>query len=126
MNPDDAKRKYALVIEDEPLISRVCKKILLSEGFEVDTAINSSIAKEMIAEKKYDLCLSDIRTPKMDGMEFYKYLEKEYPNLADKIIFTTGDVLSGNIATFLKESKRPFLPKPFLPDELKKIVRTIR
>ena len=125
MNPDDVKRKCALIIEDEPLISRMCRKILAAEGFDVDLAANGLIAKEMVAKKEYDLCLSDVRTPEMNGMEFYAYIEKEFPVLTNKVVFTTGDVLSGNITIFLKTCQRPFLQKPFLPDELKKIVRKI-
>jgi len=114
-----------LVVEDEPLISRVCRKTLSSEGFEVDIAMNGLIAKDMVTKKDYDICLSDIRTPQMNGIEFYRYLEKEYPGMARKVIFTTGDVLSGNIDIFLQEVGSPFLPKPFLPDDLRKIVRKI-
>ena len=125
MNPDNAKRKCALVIEDEPLIARVCRKTLVAEGFDVDLAANGLIAKEMVAKKEYDLCVSDVRTPEMNGMEFYAHVEKEYPLLANKIVFTTGDVLSSNIAVFLQTCKRPFLQKPFLPEDLKKIVRKI-
>ena len=125
MNQNEAKRKRALVVEDEPLISRVCRKTLCTEGFEVDVATNGPIAKEMVANRVYDLFLSDIRTPQMNGIEFYRYLEEEYPAMAGKVIFTTGDVLSGNIDTFLKEVNKPFLPKPFLPDDLKQIVRKL-
>jgi len=125
MDHNSAKRKCALVVEDEPLISRVCQKTLSTEGFEVDIAMNGLIAKEMVANKNYDLFLSDIRTPQMNGIEFYRYLEEEYPAMAGKVIFTTGDILSGNIDTFLKEVNKPFLPKPFLPDDLKQIVRKL-
>jgi len=115
-------RKIALVVEDEPMISRVCRKALMNNGFEVDIAINGLVAKKMVAERKYDLCLTDIRTPAMNGIELYRYLEKEYPALAERVIFTTGDVLSGNVNAFLKEVNRPFLPKPFSPSELAQVV----
>lgn len=125
MNPDNVKRKWALVIEDEPVISRACKRTLETEGFEVDLAMNGLVAKEMVAVKNYDLCLSDIKTPGMNGMDFYKHIEKEHPSLTSKIIFTTGDSLSVNIDTFLKEVKRPILNKPFLPDDLRKILNSL-
>ena len=123
MTQDNTKPKRALVVEDEPLISRVCRKTLTGVGFEVDIAVNGLVASKMVNEKKYDLCLADIRTPAMNGIELYRYLEKEYPDLARKVIFTTGDILSGNIDAFLKEANRPFLPKPFTPDELKRVVK---
>ena len=52
------------------------------------------IAKKMVDDKSYDLCLSDIRTPGMDGIQLYQYLEQEHPELARRVIFTTGDVMS--------------------------------
>ena len=123
MTQDKMNRKRALIVEDEPMICRVCQKTLVAEGFEVDIAFNGLVAKKLASQKSYDICLTDIRTPAMNGIELYEYLGKEHPDLARKVIFTTGDVLSGNIGAFLKEAGRPFLPKPFTPDELRKVVK---
>jgi CheY-like chemotaxis protein len=123
MTQDTLNRKRALVIEDELVISRICQRTLAAEGFEVDIAVNGSVAKELVRNKAYDLFLSDIRTPKMNGIEFYRYLEQVQPELARRIIFTTGDVLSNNIEQFLNEVKNPYLAKPFDPDQLKKVLR---
>jgi len=123
MTQDNTHRRRALVVEDEPVISQICRRMLMAEGFDVDIAMNGLIAKKMVDDKSYDLCLSDIRTPGMDGTQLYQYLEQEHPELARRIIFTTGDVMSGYIAQFLEGTKRPFLPKPFTPDELKQVIR---
>jgi len=123
MTQDNTHRRRALVVEDEPSISQICQRILMAEGFDVDIAMNGLIAKKMMDDKSYDICLTDIRTPAMDGIQLYQYLEQEHPELARRVIFTTGDVMSGYIAQFLKETKRPFLPKPFTPDELKQVIR---
>jgi CheY-like chemotaxis protein len=116
-------KKIALVVEDEPVIGLVCRRTLMAEGYEVDIAMNGLIGKQMADMKSYDLCLSDIRTPGMNGIELYRYLEQAHPDLARKVIFTTGDILSGNIEEFLNEVKRPYLAKPFAPDELATVVR---
>ena len=123
MTEDNTRHRRALVVEDEPVISRLCQRILIAEGFDVDTAMNGLIAKKMADDRSYDLCLSDIRTPDMNGIQLYEYLEQEHPELARRVIFTTGDVMSASIAQFLKETQRPFLPKPFTPDELKQAIR---
>ncbi len=123
MTQDNTRRRRALVVEDEPVISQICWRILTAEGIDVDIAMNGSIAKKMVDDKSYDLCLSDIRTPAMDGIQLYEYLEQEHPDLARRVVFTTGDVMSGYIAQFLEGTKRPFLPKPFTPDELKQVIR---
>jgi DNA-binding NtrC family response regulator len=123
MTEDNTRRRRALVVEDEPVISRLCQRILTAEGFDIDIAVTGLIAKKMADDKSYDLCLSDIRTPDMSGIELYQYLEQEHPELARRVIFTTGDVMSDYIAQFLEGKRRPFLPKPFTPDELKQVVR---
>jgi len=123
MNNSSAGVKRILVVEDESAISQVCQKVLTSEGFEVDIAINGEVALDMIEEKQYDLCLIDIRTPVMNGKELYLWLEEKHPKLASRVIFTTGDVMSEDTQSFLEQTARPFLPKPFTPDELRAILR---
>lgn len=124
MNSIDRDGKKALVIEDEPVIARVCDRVLTAEGYQVDTAVNGMIARDMVGEAKYDLFVSDIRTPEMNGIEFYWYLKENYPELANRVIFTTGDVLSDEVKAFvMKEPDVPLIPKPFTPDELRMAVR---
>ncbi len=119
----DHNGRKILVIEDEPFIGRVCTKTLTADGFEVDVASNGLIALEMSGKKKYDLIFSDVRTPEMNGIEFYKRMKEQDPALANRIIFTSGDVMSPDVKEFMSTNQNPFLPKPFMPDELRTIVR---
>lgn len=123
MKNSSASVKRVLVVEDEPSISQVCLRVLTSEGLEVDIAVNGASAQNMLGEKDYDLCLIDIRTPIMNGKQFYQWVNEKHPKLLNGVIFTTGDLISGDIESFLEQTGRPFLPKPFTPDELKTIVR---
>ena len=123
MKTPQSSPERALVVEDEPAISDVCRRVLVGEGFEVDIAVNGRVAQGMIEEQQYDLCLIDIRTPQMSGKELYQWLQEKHPQLTNRVIFTTGDVMGGDIQSFLEQAARPFLPKPFTPDELKAIVR---
>lgn len=115
--------KKILVVEDEPSISQVCLRTLTAEGFEVDTAIDGEMAQDMLGGKDYALCLIDIRTPVMNGKQLYQYMKEKYPELTNRVIFTTGDVLSGDTQSFLEQTGMPFLSKPFTPEELKTIIR---
>ena len=123
MKNSGASPKRILVVEDEPGINQVCLRVLTSEGFEVDIAINGDVAQDMLGEKDYDLCLIDIRTPIMNGKQLYQCIQEKHPELIDGVVFTTGDVMGGDTQRFLQQSGRPFLPKPFTPDELKAIVK---
>ena len=125
MEQNEVKRQSVLLVEDEPCIALVCMRTLTTEGFQVDIAINGEIALEMWRKKDYDLCISDIRTPRMNGIELYRQLESECPESVYKFIFTTGDMLSGNVKTFLEETGRPCLSKPFAPENLRAIVNMV-
>ena len=59
----------------------------------------------------------------MNGKELYQYIVDEVPDMADKIIFTTGDVMAGSLQPFIEKTKRPFLLKPFSPSDLRKIIK---
>jgi CheY-like chemotaxis protein len=123
MEQTNTSGKSVLVVEDEPGIARICVRTLVAEGFQVDIAVNGEIGLDMWRKKNYDLCISDIRTPHMSGIELFHQLENENPEAVKKFIFTTGDVLSANVKEFLKVTGRPYLPKPFTPEELRVIVR---
>jgi len=116
-------KRNILVIEDEPFICRVCVKTLVADGFDVDIAGNGLVALEMASKKTYDLIFSDVRTPEVNGIQFYEYIKKKQPALADRIIFTTGDIMSPDVKLFLSKSHNLFLAKPFLPEELRAVVR---
>ena len=123
MKNSTAGVKKILVVEDEPSIGEVCRRVLTGEGYKVYIAVNGRVAQDMIEEKQYDLCLIDIRTPEMDGKELYQWLQQKHPQLVRRVIFTTGSVMGGDTQSFLEQAARPSLPKPFTPDELKAIVR---
>ena len=117
-----AKRRI-LVVEDELGIAKVCQRTLVPEDYQVDIATNGAIAEGMLGEAEYVLVLIDIRTPVMDGMQLHRYISERYPELLSRVIFTTGDILSGDTQCFLEQQGSPVLPKPFTPGELKAIVR---
>lgn len=122
MTNDEAYLKRALVVEDEPSICQFCKRVLANEGFEVDTVSDGASAQKILREKGYTLCLFDIRIPVMDGKQLYQWVGEEHPELLGRVIFITGDLISGDTKSFLEGAGRPFLPKPFTLDELKTMV----
>jgi len=77
----------------------------------------------MLDEKDYELCLIDIRTPVMNGEQLYQVIVEKHQKLVGGVIFTTGDMADEYTKHFLEVAGRPFLPKPFTPDELKTMVR---
>lgn len=122
MPESDAKR--ILVVEDEPAICTLCQRVLTGEGFEVDIAVNGKVAQGMIEKQQYDLYLLDIKLPVMTGKELYQWLEEKHPQLKSRVIFSSGSVVTGDTQSFLEQTGRPSLPKPFTRAELITIVTT--
>jgi CheY-like chemotaxis protein len=106
-------RATALVIDDEPDIAEVLAEILRLEGFAVDVADGGRQALERIAARRYDLVISDLRMPDMDGPALFRTLERERPEIARRMLFITGDTLSPDASDFVEGSGVPVIEKPF-------------
>jgi len=122
VKPENGKKRI-LVVEDEAVLGRLCQRVLAADGFEVDLANNGLTAREIAAEKDYDLCVSDIRLPGITGMQLYEHWKNSGNPLAERLIFVTGDTLNNTIQDFLEHSGRPCIMKPFDPRELSSAVR---
>lgn len=77
-----------LVMDDEPFILLMIKKMLEKEGHEVDLALNGNDGLELFEKFKPDLVITDIIMPQKEGLEIILELRKKYPDL--KIIAISG------------------------------------
>jgi two-component system NtrC family sensor kinase len=122
MGESKGSKKRILVIEDEPTIGILCKRVLAANGFDVDVVNNGLDAKKFADDKDYDLCLSDVRLPGMSGIELYEHWEKTKNPIAQRLIFITGDI-NNYVRDFLTKTNRPSVMKPFEPEDLVGAVR---
>lgn len=118
-------RKKVLIIEDEPVIARLYRKILSEYEFDIDITENGLTARQLAEKTEYDIYISEIRVPGLSGLEFYQYLLQKRPGSANRMIFTTADVISQDLKEFTLNTHAPLLIKPFTPDELRKLVEKI-
>jgi DNA-binding NtrC family response regulator len=110
-----------LVVDDDAIVIKSCRRILEAEGYEVSTAPGADQALEMMRTSDYDLLLIDVKMPKRDGMYLMREIKKNWPEIPT--IIMTGYPTSETIAEVLKLGATLFIPKPFRPDELIKSVR---
>jgi len=110
--------RHALVIDDEPEIAEVLADFLAVEGFACELAIGGAAAQAKLVDGSYDLIVSDLRMPGIDGPQLHAWLAATRPDLAARMAFTTGDTLGASAARFLEETKRPVLEKPFMPEDV--------
>jgi PAS domain S-box-containing protein len=108
--------RVALVVDDEREIAESLADFLSLEGFSCDIAVGATEAQGRLAAGSYDLIVSDLRMPGIDGPALYAWIAAERPDLLSCVAFATGDTLGAAAARFLDEVKRPVLEKPFTPD----------
>jgi CheY-like chemotaxis protein len=113
------------VVEDEGHLADVMVEALEAHGLVVETAGNGRTAKERLSSRAYDLIISDLKMPQMNGREFYRYVAAAQPALARRIIFSTGDTASPETQAFFQEVGNPFLAKPFNLTELIRVVDSV-
>jgi signal transduction histidine kinase/CheY-like chemotaxis protein len=117
LKPLPVETARILLVDDESGTVEVLARILKGQGYQADAVTDGKAALQRLAETKYDLVLCDIRMPGLSGPEIYRQLEEYDPEMAGRIIFITGDVMSSGTRRFLKESGTSFLSKPFDLDE---------
>lgn len=114
-----------LIVDDEAEIRDLMRRVLVREGHRVDTAVHGALALEAVATRPYDLVISNVRMPVMDGPTFYARAREVDPRLASRFVFCTGDIVSLAVRTFLLSANRPVLAKPFSISSLRELVRRI-
>jgi two-component system, NtrC family, sensor kinase len=114
-----------LVVDDEASIQRLLGSILELDGHQVETARNGREALERIGRHRYDVIITDIKMPDMDGRELYQRLLNLDPSLAHRTIFITGDIVSPDTRSFLQGVNNPCLTKPFRVREVRDTISEI-
>lgn len=102
-----------LVVDDENVVLRSCERVLGAEGYYVHTADSARKALELIRENAYDLMLTDIRMPEMDGIELARLVKEKHPDL--DIIIMTGYPSQENIKDALSLRIVDYITKPISP-----------
>ena len=110
------------MIDDEPDLGDALAELLADEGYAVDVVRSGAGAKARIDARSYEVILSDLRMPGVDGPALFNWMEDEHPELVDRLAFLTGDTLGPTAARFLDRAGRPTLHKPFDRAELRRLI----
>lgn len=106
----DNKHDRILLVDDEPLVRNTVSRYLARAGFEIDTAEDGKIAIEKLDENIYDLVLTDLKMPHLDGRELLKVMAERYPDTPRIVLTGFGE--DKDILIALKAGASDFLYKP--------------
>jgi DNA-binding NtrC family response regulator len=112
-----------LVVDDDAIVIKSCRRILEAEGFEVSTCPSADDALEKVKNCDFDLLLIDIKMPKRDGMYLMREIKKKWPEIPT--IVMSGYPTPETISEVVKLGATQFIPKPFRPDELARLVHQV-
>ncbi len=119
-----AQRAF-LVVDDEADVREALAEILAGSGHRVAVAASGREALERMAWERFDVVLTDIRMPDLDGRGLYREIERRWPERTAQVVFVTGDTLTSALRAFAEESGRPVIEKPFLPGDVRRIIEEV-
>ncbi|MGH9805536.1 MAG: hybrid sensor histidine kinase/response regulator [Candidatus Acidiferrales bacterium] len=122
VQPRQPQGQRILVVDDEPVVAHLIADTLRQQGHAVQVHTDSRRALALACREPFQLIICDIRMPELDGPGFHRLLTQRQPDLARRVLFTTGDTLARETLEFLENARLPYLPKPFHVEELRSMV----
>ena len=110
-----------LVVDDELIVCESCQRILEEEGYEVEIALSGQEAFVKMKESPFEIVITDLKMPAIDGMDVLKHVRKEYPDTI--VIMITGFSTVETAVEAMKLGAFDYIPKPFTPDEVSVVVK---
>jgi len=102
-----------LVVDDEASVRVSLQRYLAGRGHDVETTASGEDALARLRATSYDAVIVDMRMPDLSGEQLFERLRSNDPAHAERVIFTTGDLVNEQMRRFLDGSGRPCVPKPF-------------
>lgn len=109
-----------LVVDDEAMIRNLLEKILTKEGYKIILAKDGQEALDIINTKKVDIVISDMKMPRMNGLDLLKTLKRDRPEIGVVIMTGYGDTYTVKDALLLGADE--YITKPFKSYEMLMIV----
>ena len=106
-----------LVVDDEPRLRQVLVRLMETDGFICSEAANGIEALEAVQRNAFTLVLSDLRMPRMDGIELLRQLRARFPDVAVVMITAVADVEVA--VSCLAIGAMDYLTKPFHLEEVR-------
>ncbi len=110
-----------LFIDDEDIVLKSCRRIFSNEEYSIDVASSGEEGLQKVAEKDYDIVVTDLKMPGIGGLDVLKKLREEKPEIT--VIIFTGYANVETAREALKNGAFDYIPKPFTPEELRDVIK---
>ncbi len=110
-----------LAVDDEEIILDSFRKILVLEGYSIDTVESGKEALSLVQKRDYDFVFTDLKMPEMDGVDVCKSVKHLRPDI--DVIIITGYASIDTAVETMKFGAMDYIQKPFTEDELTSMVK---
>lgn len=112
-----------LVLDDDPIVTLSCKRILGAEGYSISTVEKGEDALNKLSKEEFDLLISDVRLPDISGMEVLKEARVIKPKT--DVVIITGYPTLEDAKESTKLGAAEYIEKPFTPDFMLNVARKV-
>ena len=116
----DSEKKKILLVDDELTVCHSIRRALVREEYDIDIALSGEEALRMEERKIYDVMIVDLMMPGISGLDLLKSIKAKTPSA--QVIMVTGYPTMKNTLQAMQIGAFDFLPKPFLPSDLRSLV----
>ena len=112
----DEPKAWILAVDDEPVVLESFRKILVLEGYSIDTVETAQEALGLVRKRDYDFVFTDLKMPGMDGLDLTKAVKHLRPDI-DVVMITGYGTIESAVET-MRFGAMDYVEKPFTADEL--------
>ncbi len=117
------EKRRILVLDDDPIVTLSCKRILGAEGYSISTVEKGEDALNKLAKEDFDLLISDVRLPDINGMEVLK--ESRILKPKTDVVIITGYPTLDDARESTKLGASEYIEKPFTPDFMLNVAKKV-
>jgi len=110
-----------LIVDDEESLREFLSIMLHREGYQVDTAVDGAQAAAHLRDHAYDLVISDIKMPRMSGLELLRHIKERAPETV--VLMVTAFSTTEEAVEAMKQGAYDYITKPFKNEEIRLIVK---
>lgn len=127
--PGEAEEPVAslrvLVVDDEEPVGNLLDRMLRTLGHRPTIVCSGEAGLEMMEREVFDVVLCDVKMPGLNGFDVLSALRAQNPDLAERLIFVSGDTLSHATRATLEQNENLFLAKPFSIEQVQQILNLL-
>jgi len=111
-----------LVVDDDPGMREMLQSLLMEEGYDVTSIGDPVVALDLCREKPFDVVITDLKMPKIDGIELLKSIKNQRPETI--VILMTAYASGEPASNAMKEGAYDYIEKGNIHDEIRTVVHT--